>query len=90
MIHSFSLLVTKKKKKGRFDGKESLNNDMLSAFVDRPKETASEPHPEPVKPTQKPPEETTWEDKVHCSLLTIIFFYIDYCLSLFFTASISE
>lgn len=60
---SLNNVVKKKKGKSRykdFDAKE--NNDMLSAFVDAPAEIAPEV-PKATKVVEKPPEETTWEDK---------------------------
>lgn len=55
--------VKKKKNKNRFKDIElKESNDLLSAFVDAPKEVKEEPK-EPVLVAEKPPEEATWEDK---------------------------
>jgi len=58
-------VAKKKKGKSRFKDFDAKESDMLSAFVDAPKE--SEKPPAPVEVTEKPPEETTWEGKEsHC------------------------
>lgn len=48
------------------DAKDSTNNNILSAFVDEPKEEVVKKEPEVQEPivAEKSPKDETWEEKV--------------------------